>query len=99
MGASGDHDNVTVKTDGVPVSRGVESFMKSDGTFDWTRDGPGVYYLKAAEAANVSSITFFINAAPSSLLATTASLAPCGGTLESDAIPKFVTYIETVLAH
>lgn len=99
MGASGDHDNVTVKTGGVPVSRGVESFMNTYGTYDWTRDGPGVYYLKAAEAANVSSITFFVNAAPSGLNATTEPSAPCGGTLESTAIPAFVTYIETVLAH
>lgn len=99
MGASGDHDNVTVSTGGVPVSRGVESFMNTDGTFDWTRDGPGVYYLLAAQAANVSSITFFVNAAPSGLNATSEYLAPCGGTLETTAIPAFVTYIETVLAH
>ena len=99
MGASGDHDKVTVKTGGVPVSRGVESFMNTDGTYDWTRDGPGVYYLMAAAAANVSSISFFVNAAPSGLNGTTASSAPCGGTLETAAIPAFVTYIETVLAH
>ncbi len=99
MGASGDRDNVSVKTAGVPVSRGVESFMDTDGTYDWTRDGPGMYFLRAAEAANVSSITFFINAAPSGLNATTVSLAPCGGTLEATAIPAFVTYIETVLAY
>ncbi|KAF6226573.1 hypothetical protein HO133_009439 [Letharia lupina] len=99
MGASGDHDIVTVKTDDAPVNRGVESFMKTDGTYDWTRDGPGMYYLRAAEAANVSSITFFVNAAPSGLNATTASSAPCGGTLEATAIPAFVTYIETVLAY
>ena len=99
MGASGDHDNVSVKTGGVPVSRGVESFMNTDGFYDWTRDGPGMYYLRAAEAANVSSITFFVNAAPSGLNATTASSAPCGGTLEATAILAFVTYIETVLAY
>ncbi|CAD6592577.1 MAG: hypothetical protein ASARMPREDX12_006253 [Alectoria sarmentosa] len=99
MGATGDHDNVTVKTGGVPVSRGVESFMNTDGTYDWTRDGPGMYYLRAAEAANVSSITFFVNAAPSGLNATTAFLAPCGGTLEATKIPAFVKYIETVLVY
>lgn len=98
MGASGDRDNVTITTSSVPVSRGVESFMNTDGTFDWTRDGPGVYYLKAAAAANVSSITF-VNAAPSGLNATTENLAPCGGTLETTEITAFATYIETVLAH
>ena len=99
MGASGDSDKVTIKTEYVPVSRGVESFMNTDGSFDWTRDGPGIYYLKAAVAANVSSITFFVNAAPSGLNATSEELSPCGGTLESTAIPAFVEYIETVLAH
>lgn len=99
MGASGDHDKVNVVTSGVPVNRGVESFMNTDGTYDWTRDGPGMYYLRAAEAANVSSITFFVNAAPSGLNATTAPSAPCGGILEAMAIPAFINYIETVLAY
>ena len=99
MGASGDSDKVVVKTEYVPISRGVESFMDTNGSFDWTRDGPGIYYLKAAVAANVSSITFFVNAAPSGLNATSSDLSPCGGTLGSTAIPAFVEYIETVLAH
>ena len=99
MGASGDSDKVVVKSEFVPISRGVESFMNTNGSFDWTRDEPGIYYLKAAVAANVSSITFFVNAAPSGLNATSAYLSPCNGTLESTAIPAFVEYIETVLAH
>ena len=99
MGASGDSDKVVVKSEYVPISRGVESFMNTNGSFDWTRDEPGIYWLKAAVAANVSSITFFVNAAPSGLNATNEELSPCGGTLESTAIPAFVEYIETVLAH
>ena len=91
VGASGDQDKVTVSTPG----RGVESFMKTDGTYDWTRDGPGIYYAKAAATAGVS-ITFFVNAAPSAMM-TTAS--PCGLSMEDSIIPPFVTYIETVLAH
>lgn len=99
MGASGDHDNVNITTPGVPEIRGVESFMNTNGTFDWTRDGTGMYYVKAAAAANVSSITFFVNAAPSGLNVTTENLAPCGGTLQTTEIPAYATYIETVLAH
>ena len=99
MGASGDHDSTTVTNPGMPVSRGVESFMRTNGTYDWTRDGPGVYYLRAAAAAKVSSITFFVNAAPSGLNATTAASAPCGGSLEATAIPAFVNYLEEVLAY
>ena len=97
MGASGDHDLVNVTA--VPGIRGVESFMNSDGTYDWTRDGTGMFHVKAAQAANVSSITFFINSAPAGLNATTSPLTPCGGILETTAIPAFVTYIETVLAY
>lgn len=70
--------------------------MTTDGTYDWTRDGPGTYYLQAAQSANVSSITFFVNAAPSAL---TAELAPCGTTLTSSAIVPFVSYIATVVSH
>ena len=99
MGASGDSDKVVIVSDHVPISRGVESFMNTNGSFDWTRDETGIHFLKAAVAANVSSITFFVNAAPSGLNATSHDLSPCGGTLESTAIPAFVEYIETVLAH
>ena len=99
MGASGDHDLVSVTTTWAPVPRGVQSFMNSDGTYDWSRDSPGIFYLKAAQAAKISPITFFVNSAPSGLNATTAPLTPCGGTLETTAIPAFVTYIETVLAY
>ena len=97
MGASGDHDSTIVNNPG--MTRGVESFMTTNGTYDWTRDGVGVNFLREAEAANVSSITFFVNAAPSGLNATSATLAPCGGSLEATAIPAFVNYIETVLAY
>ncbi|KAK4694688.1 hypothetical protein P7C71_g2930, partial [Lecanoromycetidae sp. Uapishka_2] len=99
MGATGDKDNITVTQQG----RGVESFMKTDGTYDWTRDGPGIYYLRAAMAANVSSIAFFVNAQPSAMSSDPNSTypfwAPCGSTLAPGGIPQFVKYIETVLAY
>ena len=94
MGASGEKDNVTIN-----YPRGVESFMQSDGTYDFTRDSQGIYFLRAAEAANVSSITFFVNAAPSGLQATSKDLSPCGGSLDESAIPNFVAYIVAVLSH
>ena len=99
MGASGDHDSTIVINPGMPSTRGVQSWMTTNGTYDWTRDGVGVFFLEAAQAANVSSITFFVNAAPSGLNATTAKSAPCGGSLEASAIPAFVNYIETALAY
>lgn len=98
MGASGDKDNTTVSTPG----RGVESFLNTDGSYDWQRDGPGVYYLKAAQDAGVGSITFFVNAMPSNLTSdniTTTKTTPCGSSLSAEQIPRFVEYITTVLAH
>lgn len=99
MGASGDKDNITVTQEG----RGIQSFMKTDGTYDWTRDGPGIYYLRAAMAANVSSIAFFVNAQPSAMSSNPANTypfwAPCGSTLVAGGITTYVTYVETVLAY
>lgn len=89
MGASGDNDSQTVSTPG----RGVESFMKTDGTYDFQRDGPGTYYLAAAAKAG-ASIAFFVNAMPSALAA---DKKPCGDTLDTTQIPPFVEYIEKVL--
>ena len=98
IGASGDHDNVTVSTPG----RGAESFLTTAGAYNWQRDGPGVYYLKAAQDAGVASITFFANAIPSNLTsdnATATKTTPCGTTLSKEQIPRFVEYLVNVLAH
>lgn len=95
VGASGDQDDSTSFTYPSPL-RLVQSFMKTDGTYDWSRDGPGIYYLKAAQAAHVSSIAFFVNAQPSAL---TQYKQVCGTTLTSTSIPAYVAFIEQVLAH
>ena len=70
--------------------------MKTDGTYDWTRDGPGVYYLKAALAAGVPSITFFINAQPSGL---TPNHKACGSSLDASAVPAYAEYIANVVEY
>ena len=92
MGATGDSDALQIN----PALRSVQSFMKTDGTYDWTRDGPGIYYLKAAQAAGVSSITFFLNAQPSGL---TSNHEACGSSLSDDGIAAYVAYIEKVVAY
>ncbi|KAL8779177.1 MAG: hypothetical protein Q9213_007063 [Squamulea squamosa] len=76
--------------------RGVQSFMKSDGSYDWTRDAGGYYYLRAASEARVSSITAFVNSVPSALFE---SKRPCGNNLSITAVPRFVAYLNTVLSH
>ncbi|KAL8915368.1 MAG: hypothetical protein Q9171_000238 [Xanthocarpia ochracea] len=79
MGASGDNDSVKVST----LGRGVESFMNTNGSYDWTRDSAGMYYLRAAQEAGVSSIAFFVNAIPAAL---TAAKTPSGTDLGVDSI-------------
>ena len=69
--------------------------MKSNGSYDWTRDGPGIYYLRAAQSAK-ASIAFFANAAPSALTSTN---KPCGTYLRSSATPSYIDYIKAVLVY
>lgn len=92
LGASGNNDSQLVSTPG----RGVESFMISNGSYNWLRDGPGYHYLKAAQDAGVSSITAFVNAIPSAL---TPEKKPCGTSLKTTQIADFIAYITKVLAH
>ena len=92
LGASGNNDSHLVSTPG----RGLESFMISNGSYNWLRDGPGYYYLKAAQDAGVTSITAFVNAIPSAL---TQAKKPCGTSLGATQIPDFVAYIAKVLAY
>ncbi|KAL8860997.1 MAG: hypothetical protein Q9178_002510 [Gyalolechia marmorata] len=92
MGASGDNDSVKVSTPG----RGVESFMNTNCSYDLTRDSAGMYYLRAAQEAGVSSIAFFVNAIPAAL---TAAKTPSDTDLGIDSIAPFVDYINRVLSY
>ena len=92
IGASGVNDSITVSTPG----RGAESFMTTNGSYDWLRDGPGYYFLQAASEARVSSLTAFVNSIPSAL---TASRKPCGNSLDAEHLASLVGYIANVLAH
>ncbi|KAL8755873.1 MAG: hypothetical protein Q9199_003330 [Rusavskia elegans] len=91
-GSGGLNDSLYVSTPG----RGVESFMVTNGTYDWTRDAGGVYYLKAANEAKLASITAFVNSMPSAL---TETKKPCGNALTAAAIPQFMAYLNEVLTH
>lgn len=91
MDATGDKDKVTVHN----PDRGVWSFVKTDSTYERTRDASGTYCLAATQAVG-ASITFFVNAMPSAL---TTALSPCAGNLALENNPKFVSYIESVLVY
>ncbi|KAL8668586.1 MAG: hypothetical protein Q9168_006785, partial [Polycauliona sp. 1 TL-2023] len=70
--------------------------MTTDGSYDFTRDAGGVYYLKAASAAKVASITAFVNSIPSALLETK---VPCGNALIASEIPQYMAYLDKVLTN
>ena len=91
IGASGTNDSTVVSTPG----RGVESFMNTNGSYEWLRDRPGYYFLQAASEARVSSITAFVNSIPSGL---TTSKKPCGNFLDAGHVTRLVGYIANVLS-
>ena len=92
MGGDGGNDTKQVTT---PGSR-VESFMKTDGSYDFSRDHAGVTFLKKAQYHNVPYITFFINAAPSHIADNGQA---CGWDLTKAKIPAFADYISKVLSY
>ncbi len=92
MGGDGGNDTKQVTT---PGSR-VESFMKTDGIYDFSRDHAGVTFLKMARHHSVPYITFFINAAPSHIADNGQA---CGWNLTEAKIPAFADYIQRVLSY
>jgi O-glycosyl hydrolase len=92
MGGDGGSDRKQVMT---PGSR-VESFLKTDGTYDFSRDHAGVTFLKKAQYHMVPYITFFINAAPSHIADNGQA---CGWGLTEPKIPAFADYIQKVLSY
>lgn len=90
MGGDGGNDTKVVTT----WESRIESFLLTNGTYDFSRDHAGVTFLKMAQSYNVSFITFFINAAPSHIAG-----AACDSNLTTTMIPAFADYITTVLSY
>jgi hypothetical protein len=68
---------------GVNVSnpvRAPQTFFVSTGTYDWTRDPQGRYFLQAAATRGVPLLTAFANSAPPSM---TAGGASCNSDFKS----------------
>ncbi|TKA73536.1 hypothetical protein B0A49_04465 [Cryomyces minteri] len=92
MGADGGDDPKQVTN----PQRVVESFMRTDGTYDFSRDHAGVTFLQMAQSYAVPRIAFFINAAPSHIAD---NRQACGWNLTEAKIPAFADYIKTVLSY
>jgi O-glycosyl hydrolase len=82
---------------GVSVAaRAPESFLTSSGTYDWSADPGGQYFLKAAAADGVPDLIGFVNSAPSRY---TTNGENCGGEINTADDAAYGTYIATIVSH
>ena len=77
-------------------ARAPQSLMTSVGTYDWTRDPGGSYFLQSANAHGVPTLVGFVNSAPKNW---TSNAKSCGGTLASGSEAAYATYLADVTAH
>jgi O-glycosyl hydrolase len=82
---------------GVSVAaRAPQSFLTSSGSYDWSNDPGGQYFLKAAAADGVPDLIGFVNSAPSQY---TTNGENCGGEINTADDSAYGTYIATVVSH
>jgi len=84
---------------GVGVSSGpraASGFLSSSGTYDWTKDATGQYFLKQAAADAVPDLIGFVNSAPEQY---TSNNQDCGGTLVAADESAYGTFLATVASH
>jgi len=76
--------------------RAPQSLMTSVGSYDWSRDPGGSYFLQAAAAHGVPTLIGFVNSAPKNW---TSNAKSCGGSLVSGSESAYATYLADVTAH
>jgi O-glycosyl hydrolase len=76
--------------------RAPQSFLTSSGTYNWSNDPGGQYFLKAAAADGVPDIIGFVNSAPSQY---TTNGENCGGQINTADDAAYGTYVATIAAH
>ena len=82
---------------GVSVAaRAPQSFLTSSGTYDWSDDPGGQYFLKAAASDGVPDLIGFVNSAPSRY---TTNGENCGGEINTADDAAYGTYIATIVSH
>ncbi|KII92099.1 glycoside hydrolase family 30 protein [Plicaturopsis crispa FD-325 SS-3] len=69
---------------------------RSDGVYNWSADPQGTYFLREAARFDVPIITLFVNSAPPTF---TSNSQSCGGTLITERIGAYATYLTDVVAH
>lgn len=84
---------------GVGVSsstRAAQSFLTSSGTYNWSADPGGQYFLKAAAADAVPDLIGFVNSAPSQY---TTNGRNCGGDINTSDDAAYGAYLATIVQH
>jgi O-glycosyl hydrolase len=77
-------------------ARAPQSFLTSSGTYDWSNDPGGQYFLDAAAADGVPDLIGFVNSAPSQY---TTNSENCGGEIVAADDAAYGTYIATIVSH
>ena len=82
---------------GVSVAaRAPQTFLTSSGTYDWSNDPGGQYFLKAAASDGVPDLIGFVNSAPSEY---TTNGENCAGEINTADDSAYGTYIATIVSH
>ena len=76
--------------------RAASSFLTSSGSYDWSKDPTGQYFLKAAAADGVPDLIGFVNSAPEQY---TSNNMSCAGTLVAADEGAYGGYLATVASH
>ncbi|MFE2432535.1 glycoside hydrolase [Streptomyces sp. NPDC059373] len=77
-------------------TRAPQTLQTSVGSYDWTRDPGGSYFLQSASDHGVPTLIGFVNSAPK---AWTSNAQSCGGTLVSGTESAYATYLADITAH
>ena len=82
---------------GVSVTaRAPQSFLTSSGTYDWSNDPGGQYFLKAASSDGVPDLIGFVNSAPAQY---TTNGENCAGEINTADDAAYGTYLATIVSH
>ncbi|MDI5911802.1 MULTISPECIES: glycoside hydrolase [Streptomyces] len=76
--------------------RAPETFVKDDGSYDWSKDKAGRTFLYAAAKYGVKDLIAFVNSAPAQWKTNAKS---CGGYLKAEDTQDYAKYVADVTDH
>ncbi|WP_406161391.1 glycoside hydrolase [Streptomyces canus] len=76
--------------------RAPETFVKDDGSYDWSKDKAGRTFLYAAAKYGVKDLIAFVNSAPAQWKTNAKS---CGGYLKAENTQDYARYVADVTDH